>query len=183
MGKPTKPTTALIPPMLRQSCSSVTESEMNRVWDNCLEEMLTLFYPPFRANDDIELTDQSVVALKRYVAELSGFDRDTLAKGWSDVLRHHKVERWPTIGTICDACRSVGVNSVRTANTNHNDWQRLLVERCDRNVRQWFNHMWIDGDVLRFKTKHARDWCEERYGLEIRQALSETGITVTEFRA
>lgn len=67
--------------------------------------MLTLFYPPFRADTDEELLEQAVVALRRYVLELRPFDRDTIERAWGEVVSNHKVERWPTIGVIAAECR------------------------------------------------------------------------------
>lgn len=66
--------------------------------------MLILHYPPFRANDAEELLRQSLVGLRRYVLELDRYGVDALDKGWSAVLVDHRVERWPTIGTIVEAC-------------------------------------------------------------------------------
>lgn len=66
--------------------------------------MLVLYYPPFRADDDIELADQTVIALRAYVEDLAEFPQDALRNGWREVRRAHKVERWPTIQVIRDAC-------------------------------------------------------------------------------
>lgn len=83
-----------------------TKVEMERVW-TVLDEMLTLFYPPFRAETDDELMEQSLVALRRYVAVLSQYDRQTLEKGWTRVIENHKTERWPVIGVIDAECRGL----------------------------------------------------------------------------
>ena len=84
----------------------VTRQEVERTWP-ILEEMLTLFYPPFRAETDNELTEQSLVALRRYVKILSGYDRETLERGWSAVIESHKTERWPVIGVIDAECHMI----------------------------------------------------------------------------
>ena len=62
--------------------------------------MLTLYYPPFRAETDEELLRQTLIALQRYVIELSALDLDTLESRWGDCLRAHRVERWPVIAAI-----------------------------------------------------------------------------------
>lgn len=76
---------------------------LNRVWSTVLEEMLTLFYPPFRADNDDELLDQTVVALRAYTEDLAGFSEEQLRRAWRGVRRTHKTERWPTIHAILDA--------------------------------------------------------------------------------
>lgn len=59
--------------------------------------MLVLYYPPFRAADDIELLDMSVIGARAYVEDLEGFEPDAIAEGWRRCRRLHKVERWPTL--------------------------------------------------------------------------------------
>lgn len=66
--------------------------------------MLTLYYPPFRADDDVELLEMCLTSIRAYVEDLAEFDADTLGRAWRDVRRRHKVERWPTISDIRDAC-------------------------------------------------------------------------------
>lgn len=66
--------------------------------------MLTLYYPPFRADDDVELLQLSTVGIRAYIDDLAEFDAETLANGWREARRAHKVERWPTISDIRDRC-------------------------------------------------------------------------------
>lgn len=101
--KPSKPKPSTVKAFLSDS-GRVTQTDMLRTWP-ILEEMLTLYYPPFRADTDEELLEQTMVALRRYIQELSVFDRDTLAKAWGEVVSRHTVERWPTIGAIAAECR------------------------------------------------------------------------------
>lgn len=82
----------------------VSSEKVEKVWP-ILEEMLTLFYPPFRAEDEDELLHQTLLSLRRYVLELSAFDRDTLELAWGRVVADHKPERWPTINAIMEAAR------------------------------------------------------------------------------
>ncbi|MTK11869.1 MAG: hypothetical protein F8N39_07225 [Clostridiaceae bacterium] len=74
------------------------------VWSEILEEMLLLYYPPFFAETEEELEDQSVILLRAYVEDLSEFRLDTLRKAWRTVRRGHKTPRWPTLEVIRDAC-------------------------------------------------------------------------------
>lgn len=96
--KPTKPEPQTVKLSLEAS-HRVLPHEMLKVWP-VLEEMLILHYPPFRAATQEELLEQTVVALTRYVKELATFGRETLENAWSDTLREHTTERWPTIGVI-----------------------------------------------------------------------------------
>ena len=83
---------------------SGTAHALNAVWEEVLEEMLTLYYPPFRASTDEELLEQATVGIRAYVEDLAEFRRGTLADAWRTVRRQHKTERWPTIHAIRDAC-------------------------------------------------------------------------------
>lgn len=69
-----------------------------------LNKMLLLYYPPFIAETEEELEEQVLSALEDYIEDLIEFDADVLAKGWRDVRRSHKVQRWPTSGAMRDAC-------------------------------------------------------------------------------
>lgn len=62
--------------------------------------MLLLYYPPFRATTDDELAGQTVVALRAYLEDLSGYPEAVLRSAWRATRRAHKVERWPTIQAI-----------------------------------------------------------------------------------
>jgi hypothetical protein len=63
-----------------------------------------MYYPPFRAETEEELAEQSVVWLRACVEDLMEFPIHVLADAWKEVRRSHKVERWPTIQVIRDAC-------------------------------------------------------------------------------
>lgn len=65
--------------------------------------MLTLFYPPFRAADDVEMLELSVKGIRAYAEDLAGYPEEQLRKAWRQVRREHKVERWPTINAILEA--------------------------------------------------------------------------------
>lgn len=66
--------------------------------------MVLLYYPPFRANDDDEMMELATIALRAYVEDLVQYPEPTLRRAWREVRRAHKVERWPTIQTILEAC-------------------------------------------------------------------------------
>lgn len=106
MAKPTKPHTEEIRTALLE-LSPGSKLAIERLWVAVLAEMLLLYYPPFRADSDPELLEQSAVALRAYVEDLGEFDRETLASAWRSVRRGHKTERWPTIEAIRSACLNV----------------------------------------------------------------------------
>ncbi|MDH5453657.1 MAG: hypothetical protein OEX14_09920 [Paracoccaceae bacterium] len=110
MAKPSKPNPSTVRLYLSDS-GRVTEAALLRVWP-ILEEMLTLFYPPFRADTDEELLEQTLVALRRYVVELSSLQSDALQQRWSDCLRAHKTERWPVIAAIMETDATPGAGYV-----------------------------------------------------------------------
>lgn len=76
------------------------------VWHLCLLEMLTLFYPPFRAETEEEMLDQSIVGIRPYVEDLVDLDEGALRSAWRTVRRTHKTERWPTISAILHAANA-----------------------------------------------------------------------------
>lgn len=84
--------------------SSVSELEIRRVFRTVLEQMLLLYYPPFRAQDEDELLSMAVVAVRAYVEDLAPVEPEVLADGWKTVRARHKTQGWPTLGTILDAC-------------------------------------------------------------------------------
>jgi len=95
----------------------VTKWELERTW-SVLEEMMTLYYPPFRADSEEELLEQTMVALRRYIGVLSNYDRETLERGWARVVEAHKVERWPVIGVIDAECHTLDPQRRTTAPTH-----------------------------------------------------------------
>lgn len=62
-----------------------------------------LFYPPFRAADDVEMLELSAKGVRAYAEDLAGFTMEQLRSAWREVRRNHKTERWPTINAILDA--------------------------------------------------------------------------------
>lgn len=90
--------------LLAERAKFCAPAKMAALWANCLEEMTSLYYPPFRAADEAELLVTSSTALRAYVEDLIEFSDDVIAKAWKEVRRAHKVERWPTIGAIREAC-------------------------------------------------------------------------------
>lgn len=102
MSKPTKPQPSDVLAGLQPQWRGSREALL-RSWDSVLNEMLTLFYPPFRADDEGEMLAMSIVGIKAYAEDLADYREDQLAKAWKQVRREHKVERWPTINAILDA--------------------------------------------------------------------------------
>jgi hypothetical protein len=91
--------------------------------------MLTLFYPPFRAADDVEMLELSVKGIRAYAEDLADHPEHVLRKAWREVRRVHKTERWPTINVILEACRSGsgsggGSRGYRRANPDEEEYQR-----------------------------------------------------------
>jgi hypothetical protein len=92
--------------------------------------MLTLFYPPFRAADDIEMLELSVTGIRAYAEDLAGFPADDLRRGWREVRRTHKPERWPTINAILEAIGGTAQErrkpgGLHTASPEEQELQRL----------------------------------------------------------
>lgn len=82
-----------------------------------LRQMLVLFYPPFRADDETELAALAVDGLMAYADDLAAFDEPTLKAAWAEVRREHKFERWPTIRAILDSCQRFAARSEGAAPT------------------------------------------------------------------
>lgn len=103
MTLPQKPSPTEVLNALLESCS-VSEIEIRRVFRTALEQMLLLYYPPYRAQDEDELLSTTVLAISAYVEDLAAIDPDVLAEAWREVRSRHKTQGWPTLGTILDAC-------------------------------------------------------------------------------
>lgn len=106
-----------------------------------LEQMLLLYYPPFRAQDEVELLRMSVVALQAYVEDLATVEPERLVDGWKHVRARHKTQGWPTLGTILDAC-SVPVASVYTEAVDRRQQEKA-------NVEDLLNRVLWNGDLGR----------------------------------
>ena len=144
MSKPTKPSPSEVLSALQPSWRGSRES-LTKAWDACLEEMLTLFYPPFRAADDVEMLELSVKGIRAYAEDLAGFPEDRIRAAWRQVRREHKVERWPTINAILEAIGSdragvsISPSRYREATAEEQDLQRIaygevrmpFVRACD----------------------------------------------------
>lgn len=109
MSKPTKPNPEVVLESLRPLWRG-SERALADSFAYCLREMLLLYYPPFRADSDVELTDLTVTGIRAYVEDLAEFQPEVLAEGWRQARRGHKVERWPTISDIRDRCQSVAAD-------------------------------------------------------------------------
>ena len=96
--------------------------------------MLTLFYPPFRADTDEELLEQTLVALRRYVVELSSLSAEVLQQRWSDCLRAHKVERWPVIAAIMATEGGEKRTATHLAGVKLREERKQLIETLLTNV-------------------------------------------------
>lgn len=103
MSKPIKPSPGEVLSALQPSWRGSRES-LVKAWDAVLEEMLTLFYPPFRAADDVEMLELSVKGVRAYAEDLADQPEHVLHRAWREVRRTHKIERWPTINAILEAC-------------------------------------------------------------------------------
>ena len=99
MAKPTKPNASEVRLVLRPS-PQISMNEIDKMWRAALEEMLLLYFPPFRATTDEELLGQVVVALGAYLEDLAGHPEEALRDAWRATRRAHKTERWPTIQAI-----------------------------------------------------------------------------------
>lgn len=110
----------------------------------CLREMLVLYYPPFRAKGEEELTDLAVTGIKAYAEDLCEFENETLAEGWRQARRAHKVERWPTISDIRDRCLALAERKhIATAP------KPPAAERIDRQPLEKFPHRKVADDWMR----------------------------------
>jgi hypothetical protein len=102
MAKPIKPKPSEVQSVLLASWHG-SESALDSTFAECLTELLTLYYPPFRAETDDELLDLAVTGIRAYAEELCGLSREQLRKAWREVRKVHKTERWPSLAAILDA--------------------------------------------------------------------------------
>jgi hypothetical protein len=103
MAFPLKPNPSEVKSVLlgRSKFSTVA---VNKVFRAALDQMLLLYYPPYRAADDSELLAMVITGIEPYVEDLAVFDEDRLAAAWRHVRRRHKTQGWPVLGVIMDAC-------------------------------------------------------------------------------
>lgn len=79
------------------------DSEVSKV-EPILEEMLLLYWPPFKAADSDELLRFAIIGARAYVEDLCEFSQETIKTGWREARRKQKTMGWPTIQVIRDAC-------------------------------------------------------------------------------
>jgi len=123
-------------------------------------EMMLLFYPPFRADSDEELLELSIIGARAYVEDLSEFPPDVLSKGWREVRRQHKVERWPTIEMIRSCCLGDNAPKVSTGRSETLE-ERLAIFRR--------SGMWMDSWGERPRTQIEKDAHHRRWVSDWRQ--------------
>jgi hypothetical protein len=130
--------------------------------------MLVLYYPPFRADDDVELADQAVMALRAYVEDLSEFVKPVLVDAWREIRRVHKTERWPTIQVLRHACKE---NVAGPASNGAPIGIRRQREEHFHRTGHWMDS-WGDRPASRID-QHA---LHERVMASLRQGLSDEEI-------
>lgn len=109
--------------------ANVSEPDLEKVFQTVLEEMLLLYFPPFRAANPDELLEQSIVGIRAYVHDLAEFDVEALSKGWAAVRRAHKTERWPTINAIRHECHGYApARSRKAIRVSDEESERLAKE-------------------------------------------------------
>lgn len=65
------------------------------LWDNGLEQMVTLYYPPYTAADDGEMLRSAVIGLQAYLDDLGHATPEQFQYAYRMVRRSHKTLRWP----------------------------------------------------------------------------------------
>lgn len=81
----------------------VSHDRLESLWDAVLLPMVSLYYPPFKAADEAELTATAALALRDYVEDLAEFPVDVLREAWKDARRPHKTRDWPALAAIRNA--------------------------------------------------------------------------------
>lgn len=77
------------------------QQKINNVRELIVEPMMAMYQPPMHLRSD---TEKMKLVLDEYHAQLVGFDRQTLAKGWDSVKKNHSTWIWPQMQVIRDAC-------------------------------------------------------------------------------
>lgn len=104
--------------------------------------MISLYYPPFDADDETDLLYQSTLACRRYVRVLSEFSSDVLEDGWNEAVCRHKVKRWPSIDEIREACLSKSAPK----NDRHKTGKRRDYDMWESRLGGWIRvKMWLGG--------------------------------------
>lgn len=100
MAQVPKPRPAALRELLIEHVRSLPPAKLAALWAIVLEEMVTLWWPPYRALDEAELLATATLGLRAYVEDLAEYSDDALRAGWRDVRRSHRTQGWPTIATI-----------------------------------------------------------------------------------
>ena len=106
MAKPTKPNAEAVIELLRKSSHDANAEQLSKVCYRVLRPMMLLYYPPFYADDELHLAEQTEEALGYYIRALKGYDDATLKTAWDSVVAAHKRTGWPVIADIVSACQA-----------------------------------------------------------------------------
>lgn len=159
------------PSEVRSGCEQLWSGSplgLAKVWDNVLTEMLGLFFPPGHADSDVEMLNSCVARTRAYVEDLAEFPPAVLERAWRDVRRAHKVERWPTIAAIRDACFDAMPKRAPTA----------LVVRQDRKAVERYP---FAADANAALATPQGQWClRHSCGLAFWERVAEGLVTIDE---
>ncbi len=126
--KPMKPDPVGLRQLLMES-GLCAPHVVEKVWETVLSEMLILYFPPHRAETDVELADQCELALKAYLDDLAEFSHPVLKNAWRETRRRHRTAGWPPLGMIRDACLAQTLAPMKAA---------AAVQRYDhKSVERW----------------------------------------------
>lgn len=106
MAKPTKPNPEAVIELLRKSSHDANAEQLSRICYRVLRPMMLLYYPPFYADDEFQLAEQSEEALGYYIRALKAYDDQTLRAAWDAVVASHKRTGWPVVADIVSACQA-----------------------------------------------------------------------------
>ena len=176
--------------------SYVQKAKFEQVWAACLDEMLLLYYPPFRAKSEDELQKQCVIALRAYVLDLAGYGRETIAEAWQQVRRQHKVTRWPAIADILEACgyKQRVVEAKEYGGVPHYLWQGKTWLRDvmaghtekypgqDRvTIASWLRGCELEGQTLYCRSQLTLDWINNNFRNQLEDCLGFMPSLVVDF--
>lgn len=95
--------------------------------------MVSLYYPPFKAADDSEMTATAALALRDYVEDLAEFPVNVLREAWKDARRPHKTRDWPALAAIRNAAlekmpraAAIGGRAVQIHGPDHQLYQARM---------------------------------------------------------
>lgn len=90
--------TALKPPLhavrelVLKQCTGDARAGASSIWDNALQEMCLLMWPPFSAPTEQELTDRYALALRAYIEDLGEYPAAIIIRAWK-ILRRRTLAR------------------------------------------------------------------------------------------